>query len=264
MLHGLKLVVVMPAYRAAMTLEQTFAAIPHDVVDEMLLVDDASDDATIAVAQRLGIPVIRHERNRGYGANQKTCYTAALARGADIVVMLHPDYQYDPRLITAMAAMVASGVYDVVLGSRILAQSAIAGRMPVYKYIANRVLTALQNLIVGSKFSEFHSGYRAFTRRVLETLPLHANSDDFVFDNQMLLQTLAFDFTVGEISCPTRYFPEASSINFRRSVIYGIGVIRTSLQYRAWRLGLSRCRLFDQNPALRLEHLPPPPFAHVP
>ena len=254
----------MPAYRAEMTLERPFAAIPHDVVDEVLLVDDASEDATIAVAKRLGIPVIRHESNRGYGANQKTCYTAALARGADIVVMLHPDYQYEPRLITAMAAMVASGVYDVVVGSRILAQSAIAGRMPVYKYVANRFLSALQNLIVGSKLSEFHSGYRAFTRRVLETLPLHANSDDFVFDNQMLVQALAFGFTVGEISCPTRYFPEASSISARRSVIYGLGVIRTSLQYRAWRLGLSRCRLFDDDPALRLEHMPPLPSARIP
>jgi len=264
LLHGLKLVVVMPAYRAEKTLERTYAEIPHDVVDEILLVDDASDDATIAVARQLGIPVIRHERNRGYGANQKTCYTAALARGADIVVMLHPDYQYEPKLITAMAAMVASGVYDVVVGSRILAQSAIAGRMPVYKYVANRILTALQNLLVGSKLSEFHSGYRAYSRRVLETLPLNANSDDFVFDNQMLVQAIAFGFAVGEISCPTRYFDDASSISARRSVIYGLGVVRTSLQYRAWRLGLGHSRLFADDPALRLGHVVSPVSVRAP
>lgn len=245
----------MPAYRAELTLERTFAAIPHDVVDETLLVDDASDDATASVAGRLGIPFIRHDRNRGYGANQKTCYTEALARRADIVVMLHPDYQYEPRLITAMAAMVASGVYDAVIGSRILAQSAIAGKMPVYKYIANRFLTAVQNLLVGSKLSEFHSGYRAFARPLLETLPLHANSDDFVFDNQMLVQALAFGFRVGEISCPTRYFPEASSISARRSLVYGLGVLRTSLQYRAWRAGF-RCKLFSDDPGLRLAPSP--------
>ena len=258
MIQGKRVVVVLPAYRAAKTLESTYRDIPKDVVDEVLLVDDASDDATIAVARELGIPVIRHERNRGYGANQKTCYTAALARGADIVVMLHPDYQYEPKLITAMAAMVASGVYDVVVGSRILAQSALAGRMPVYKYVANRFLTALQNLLVGSKLSEFHSGYRAYSRRVLETLPLNANSDDFVFDNQMLVQAIAFGFAVGEISCPTRYFDDASSISARRSVIYGLGVIRTSLQYRAWRLGLGRSRLFADDPALRLGTAAPP------
>ena len=262
MLHGLKLVVVMPAYRAERTLERTYDAIPRDVVDEVLLVDDASDDATIAVAERLGIPVIRHDRNRGYGANQKTCYAAALARGADIVVMLHPDYQYEPKLITAMAAMVASGVYDVVVGSRILAQSAIAGRMPVYKYVANRFLTALQNVLVGSKLSEFHSGYRAFSRRVLATLPLAVNSDDFVFDNQMLVQAIAFGFAVGEISCPTRYFDEASSISARRSIVYGLGVIRTSLQFRAWRMGLP-CRLFADDPSLRLPVALQPPSAPV-
>lgn len=262
MLHGLKIVVVMPAYRAALTLERTFAAIPHDVVDEVLLVDDASDDATAAVAERLGIPLIRHDRNRGYGANQKTCYTEALARGADIVVMLHPDYQYEPKLITAMAAMVASGVYDVVIGSRILAQSAIAGKMPVYKYLANRFLTAVQNILLGSKLSEFHSGYRAFARPVLERLPLLANSDDFVFDNQMLVQALAFRFNVGEISCPTRYFAEASSISARRSIIYGLGVLRTSMQYRAWRAGVD-CTLFSLDPALRLKAAPPAADARV-
>jgi len=250
-LHGQKLVVVMPAYRAAKTLERTWAAVPRDIVDDVLLVDDASDDATLAVAATLGIPVIRHDVNRGYGGNQKTCYAAALARGADIVVMLHPDYQYEPRLITAMAAMVASGVYDVVVGSRILGQSATAGGMPVWKYVANRLLTALQNLLLGSKLSEFHSGYRAFSRRVLETLPLMVNSDDFVFDNQMLVQAFAFGFAIGEISCPTRYFDDASSISARRSVVYGLGVIRTSLQFRAWRMGW-RCPLFADDPGRRL------------
>ncbi|MGH8850213.1 MAG: glycosyltransferase family 2 protein [Casimicrobiaceae bacterium] len=252
MLHQRKIVVVMPAYRAEKTLARCYAAIPHDVVDDVLLVDDASDDATIAVAERLGIAVIRHEDNRGYGANQKTCYTEALARGADIVVMLHPDYQYEPRLITAMAAMVASDVYDVVIGSRIIAQSARAGGMPTYKYAANRVLTAAQNILVGGKLSEWHTGYRAFSRRVLETLPLHANADGFVFDNQMLVQALAFDFRVGEISCPARYFAEASSIGFGRALVYGLGVLRTSLQYRAWRCGIGRPRIFAVESRLRL------------
>lgn len=240
MLHGQKIVVVMPAYHAEKTLEACHAAIPHDIVDRVLLVDDASDDATVAVARGLGIATHRHPANRGYGGNQKTCYGLALEEGADIVVMLHPDYQYEPRLITAMAAMVASGVYDVVIGSRILGNTAIAGGMPRYKYVANRLLTALQNLLVGSKLSEFHTGYRAFSRRVLEELPLAANSDDFVFDNQMLVQALAADFRIGEISCPTRYFPEASEINFRRSVVYGLGVLRTALQYRLWKWKLAR------------------------
>lgn len=252
MLHGNRIVVVMPAYRAARTLEECHAAIPHDIVDEVLLVDDASDDDTVAVAERLGIHVHRHPENRGYGGNQKTCYALALAAGADIVVMLHPDYQYEPRLITAMAAMLASGVYDVVIGSRILGNTALAGGMPLYKYVANRGLTFVQNLLAGSKLSEFHTGYRGFTRAVLERLPLRANSDDFVFDNQMLMQVLAADFRIGEISCPTRYFPEASEINFRRSVTYGLGVLRTTLAYRAWRWGLARPRIFSADPALRL------------
>lgn len=214
MIHNKKVVVVLPAYHAARTLEQTFAAIPHDVVDEVLLVDDGSSDGTVALAQRLGIRVFAHEKNLGYGANQKTCYREALRLGADIVVMVHPDYQYDPRLIT-MAAMVASGVYDVVLGSRILGGSALRGGMPLYKYASNRMLTLIQNVLLGSKLSEYHTGFRAFTRTVLKVLPLLANSDDFVFDNQMLTQAFAFGFSVGELSCPTRYFPEASSINFR-------------------------------------------------
>jgi glycosyltransferase involved in cell wall biosynthesis len=252
MLHGQKIVVVMPAYRAERTLAACHAAIPHDIVDRVLLVDDASDDATVAVARSLGIATHRHPANRGYGGNQKTCYALALAEGADIVVMLHPDYQYEPRLITAMAAMVASGVYDVVIGSRILGNTALAGGMPRYKYVFNRILTAAQNLIAGCKLSEFHTGYRAFSRRVLATLPLAANSDDFVFDNQMLMQALAFDCRIGEISCPTKYFAEASEIGFRRSVVYGLGVLRTSLAYRLWRWKLLRPRLFAHDPGLRL------------
>jgi glycosyltransferase involved in cell wall biosynthesis len=242
MLHQKKITVVMPAYRAEKTLEECYRAIPHDMVDAVLLVDDASDDATMAVAQRLGIRCHRHPRNRGYGGNQKTCYTLALQGGADIVVMLHPDYQYEPRLITAMAAMIASGVYDVVLGSRILGKTALAGGMPRYKYVANRALTLLQNILVGTKLSEFHTGYRAFSRRTLETLPLLANSDDFVFDNQVLVQALAAGLRIGEISCPTKYFPEASQISFRRSLRYGIGVLSTSLAYRLWTWKLARPR----------------------
>ena len=216
MLHEKKIAVVMPAYRAEKTLEECFLAIPHDIVDIVLLVDDASDDATLAVAARLGIRTHRHPHNRGYGGNQKTCYTLALEAGADIVVMLHPDYQYEPRLITAMAAMIASGVYDVVLGSRILGKTALAGGMPRYKYVANRLLTLVQNILVGAKLSEFHTGYRAFSRRTLETLPLAANSDDFVFDNQMLVQAIARAIPIGEISCPTRYRQDSSSISFAR------------------------------------------------
>jgi len=238
MLHGQKIVVVMPAYHAEKTLAACHAAIPHDIVDRVLLVDDASDDATVAVAESLGIRTHRHPANRGYGGNQKTCYALALEEGADIVVMLHPDYQYEPKLITAMAAMIASGVYDVVIGSRILGNTAIAGGMPLYKYVFNRALTAVENLLIGSKLSEFHSGYRAFSRDVLETLPLAANSDDFVFDNQMLVQAHAFGQRIGEISCPTKYFPEASEINFRRSVVYGFGVLGTALAYRLWKWGV--------------------------
>ena len=252
MLHNRKVIVVMPAYRAEKTLEECYRAIPLDIVDEVLLVDDASDDATLAVAARLGIRAHRHPVNRGYGGNQKTCYTLALDAGADIVVMLHPDYQYEPRLITAMAAMVASDVYDIVLGSRILGNTALAGGMPLYKYISNRFLTFAQNVLVGSKLSEFHTGYRAFSRNVLETLPLAANSDDFVFDNQMLVQALACGLRIGEISCPTKYFPEASQISFRRSVRYGFGVLRTSIAYRLWRWKLARPRFLSMQPQWRL------------
>lgn len=242
----------MPAYRAEKTLAQCYAAIPHDVVDTVLLVDDGSDDATLAVARELGLITHRHPRNLGYGANQKTCYRAALADGADIVVMLHADYQYEPRLITPMAGMIASGVYDVVIGSRILGNTALRGGMPLYKYLSNRVLTATQNLVVGMKLSEFHTGYRAFSRRVLTALPLLANSHDFIFDNQMLVQAHAFGMRIGEISCPTKYFEEASEIDFRRSVVYGLGVLKVSAQYALWRLGLANPEIFSDAPEFRL------------
>ncbi len=244
MLASKRIVVVLPAFRAARTLEKTHRAIPHDIVDHCLLVDDGSDDDTAAIARHLGIHTIVHPENRGYGANQKTCYREALGLGADIVVMLHPDYQYEPRLVTPMAGMVASDVYDVVIGSRILGATARSGGMPLYKLVSNRALTLVQNVLLASKLSEFHTGYRAFSRRVLETLPLERNSDDFVFDNQMLTQCLAFGFRVGEISCPTKYFPEASSIGLRRACRYGIGVLRTSLEYRLWRTGLYQSPLF--------------------
>ena len=242
----------MPAYRAAKTLAQCYRAIPHDVVDMTLLVDDGSDDATLAVARELGLIAHRHPRNLGYGANQKTCYGAALADGADIVVMLHPDYQYEPRLITAMAGMIASGVYDVVIGSRILGNTALRGGMPLYKYVANRALTAIQNLAIGTKLSEFHTGYRAFSRQVLTDLPLLANSNDFIFDDQMLVQAHAFGMRIGEVSCPTKYFEDASQIDFARSVVYGLGVLRVSAQYRLWRMGLARPRIFSDAAQWRL------------
>jgi len=218
-------------------------------------VDDASRDNTVEVAEQQGIPFIRHERNLGYGGNQKTCYAEALRRGADIVIMLHPDYQYSPRLIGAMAWLVGSGEFDVVLGSRILGTTgALQGGMPLYKYVANRFLTLVENLLLGAKLSEYHTGYRAFSREVLETLPLDEDSDDFVFDNQVLAQTVAFGFRIGEISCPTKYFPEASSINFARSVTYGLGVLATAVSFRLHRWGLRRSRRFEprgRHPAAR-------------
>lgn len=252
MLNGKIVTVVLPAYRAEKTLRQTYEQIPLDVVDHVILVDDASTDSTVAVAQELGIKTFCHRKNLGYGANQKTCYREALALGSDIVVMLHPDYQYDPRLVTAMAAMVASGIYDAVLGSRILGNSALRGGMPLYKYISNRALTFFQNTLCGAKLSEYHSGYRAFSRKVLERLPLLGNSDDFVFDNQMLTQVIAFGFHIGEISCPTKYTPEASSISFRRSVTYGLGVLHISVKYRLWKWGIVKSRLFSDRLTLRL------------
>ncbi len=238
MILAKKLVVVMPAYNAEKTLRQTFEELPHEYVDEVILVDDASRDLTTRFAGELGIKTIVHSENRGYGANQKTCYREALACGADIVVMVHPDYQYSPRLVTAMASMIVSGHYDVVLGSRILGGEALKGGMPLYKYVANRLLTFIENLILGAKLSEYHTGFRAFSRRVLETLPLEENSDDFVFDNEMLAQAVYFGFRIGEISCPTRYFEDASSINFRRSIKYGLGVLATSFKYLLRRAGI--------------------------
>jgi len=244
MLNGKKIVVVLPAYNAARTLEWTFGEIPFECVDDVVLVDDASRDETTTVARRLGIRTIVHPENRGYGGNQKTCYEAALGLGADIVVMLHPDYQYPPKLIVAMAAMIACGEFDTVLASRILGKGAIKGGMPHYKYYANRFLTLVENLLLGQKLSEYHTGYRAFSREVLERLPLDQNSDDFVFDNQMLAQIVWFGYRIGEVSCPTRYLPESSSINFRRSVVYGLGVLKTSLQFRLAKAGLCRPAIF--------------------
>ena len=241
MINGKKIVVVLPAYNAEKTLEATVRELP-DIVDERILVDDFSRDATVATARRLGLTVEVHQRNRGYGGNQKTCYVKALAAGADVVVMLHPDYQYDPLLVTPIATMIAYGVYDVALGSRILGGGALRGGMPLYKYISNRVLTLVQNMFLGAKLSEYHTGFRAFSRELLEALPLEDNSDDFVFDNQMLAQAVLIGARIGEISCPTRYFPEASSINFRRSAIYGLGVLRTSLQFRLAKSGLARAK----------------------
>ena len=238
MILGKKLVVIMPAYNAARTLRQTYEELPHEHVDEVILVDDASRDETREIARALGIRTVLHARNTGYGGNQKTCYREALAHGADVVVMVHPDYQYSPRLVTALASMITSGHYDVVLGSRILGGGALAGGMPLYKYVANRALTLVQNLVLGAKLSEYHTGFRAFTREVLETLPLQENSDDFVFDGEVLVQAVYFGFRVGELSCPARYFPEASSIGFGRSVVYGLGVLRTLAGYLAARLGL--------------------------
>ena len=235
----------MPAYHAGRTLEATWRDLPHDVVDEVIVVDDASDDDTVSVARALGLEVILHPQNMGYGANQKTCYTEALKRGADIVVMVHPDYQYDPRLVTAMAGMVASDVYDTVLGSRILGGGALRGGMPVWKYVANRLLTLFENFLLGAKLSEYHSGYRAFSRRLLDTVPWRGNSDDFVFDNEILAQAIVSGFRIGEISVPTRYFAQASSINFARSVRYGFGVVATAILAWLARLGLYRHRLFS-------------------
>ena len=247
MLNGKRVTVVMPAYNAAQTIEATVAEIPRDLVDDIIVVDDASRDDTVTIAARLGLHVTRHARNRGYGANQKTCYRTALGRGADIVVMVHPDYQYTPRLIPALTSCIASGLYDVALGSRILGGRALAGGMPLYKYVANRALTLAENLLIGEKLSEYHTGYRAFSRRLLETLPLEENDDDFVFDNQMLVQAVRFGFHIAEVTCPTKYFAEASSISLVRSIGYGIGVLRTAGAFRLASLGIVRPRfLSDQ------------------
>ncbi len=243
MINGKRIAVVLPAYNAEKTLEATVRELP-ETVDVCILVDDHSSDATLEVARKLGLRSFVHNRNYGYGRNQQTCYREALAAGADVVVMVHPDYQYTPLLVTAMASMVAYEVYDVVLGSRILGGKAMRGGMPVWKYIANRFLTAFENIFLRVKLSEYHTGYRAFSRRVLTELPLLENSDDFVFDNQMLAQCVHFGFSIGEVSCPTKYFEEASSINFRRSVKYGFGVLTTSLQFGLQELGIARFPIF--------------------
>jgi glycosyltransferase involved in cell wall biosynthesis len=243
MIQGKKVIVVLPAYKAEKTLERTVNDVPPGCVDEFILVDDHSPDQTITEAKRLGLTTIAHEKNLGYGGNQKTCYTNALAHGADIVIMLHPDYQYDPRLVPVMAHMVASGIYDVVLASRILGTGALKGGMPLYKYIANRFLTFAENILLGLKLSEYHTGYRAFSRKALESIPWQRNNDDFVFDNEMLVQLHKAGQTFGEISCPTKYFEEASSINFARSVKYGLGVLWVALLYRLDKMGVYRSEL---------------------
>jgi len=244
MVRNRKIVVVLPAYNAEKTLVTTYREIPFDIVDEVILVDDASVDHTVAVAKDLKIRTIVHGKNLGYGGNQKSCYRAALECGADIVVMLHPDYQYTPKLIPAMVFLLISGEYDVVLGSRILGGKAIQGGMPIYKYVNNRMLTLIQNVLMSQKLSEYHTGYRAFTRKVLEAVSLDDNSNDFVFDNQMLSQILYAGFRVGEITCPAKYFPEASSINLSRSIKYGLGCLRTAVMFRLNKLGIIKSKLF--------------------
>ncbi len=244
MLNGKKILVVLPAYNAEKTLEQTYREIPLDIVDEVLMVDDYSADRTVHIARRLGIKTFLHDRNYGYGRNQKTCYQEALRHKADIIVMVHPDYQYTPKLITAMASMIAFEVYDVVLGSRIIGGGALKGGMPAYKYMANRFLTAVENLLLGSKLSEFHTGYRAFSRRVLERIPFQKNSDDFVFDNEMLSQIIYRGHRIGEVSCPTKYFKEASSIGLKDSIVYGLGVLSTCIKFRTQKLGMASFNIF--------------------
>jgi len=247
MLEGKKVIVVLPAYNAERTLEATYRDIPKGVVDEVLLVDDASRDRTVDVARRLDLKFFVHPQNLGYGANQKTCYSEALRSGADIVVMLHPDYQYPPKLITAMAGLIASGMFDVVLGSRILGGMALRGGMPVYKYIANRLLTFFENIFLGQKISEYHTGYRAFSRELLLDLALAENSDDFVFDNQMLVQAIFRGYRIGEITAPSRYTSASSSISFLRSITYGFGVIGVTLQFLLQKAGLMNFKIFDPN-----------------
>jgi len=247
MFNGKKIIVVMPAYNAEKTLVQTYNEIPKDIVDEIILTDDASRDNTAELAKSLNIKTVIHEKNRGYGANQKTCYSEALKKNPDIVIMLHPDYQYTPKLLPAMVSMIVSGEYDVVLASRILGRGALRGGMPKYKYIANRILTMIENILLGHKLTEYHTGYRAFSREVLETIPFLENSDDFVFDNEMLAQIIYFNFRIAEISCPTKYFPEASSINFKRSVKYGFGVLHTSLKFVLQKLKLRKYKIFSSN-----------------
>ena len=251
MLLGKKVVVVLPAYNAEKTLEATYGEIPRDTVDEIILVDDNSKDRTVEVARSLDIKhIIKHDRNRGYGGNQKTCYRKALEIGADIVVMLHPDYQYTPKLIRAFTAVLAEGVYDIVLGSRILGTGARKGGMPFYKYVSNRFITAFENVVIGQKLSEYHTGYRAYTRQVLERIPFENNSDDFIFDNQFLIQAHYYGFQIAEVTCPTKYFEEASSINFSRSLKYGVLCCLTAMQFRVQKTGLHSFKIFEEGPGL--------------
>ncbi len=245
MVQNKKVIVVMPAYNAAKTLVTTYNEIPFDIVDEVLLVDDASTDETAKIAKELNIKLIIHSSNLGYGGNQKTCYNEAIKAGGDIIIMLHPDYQYTPKLIGAMAYLLNSDEFDIVLGSRILGGKSRIGGMPLYKYISNRALTLMQNILMGAKLSEYHTGYRAYTKQVLETIPWKNNSDDFVFDNQFLSQAIYADFRIGEITCPTRYFKEASSINFARSVKYGLGCLKTAMLFRLQKIGLVKTKLFS-------------------
>ncbi|HEY1166150.1 MAG TPA: glycosyltransferase family 2 protein [Chitinophaga sp.] len=245
MLNNKKIVVVLPAYNAALTLEKTYREIPFDIVDEVVLVDDASRDDTVEVGKQLGIRhIIRHDKNKGYGGNQKSCYNKAVELGADIVIMVHPDYQYTPKLIPAMCSIIANEVYPVVLASRILGKGALKGGMPAYKYIFNRFLTLSQNLLINEKLSEYHSGYRAFSREVLLAIRYMDNSDDFIFDNEMLSQIFMKGFEIGEVTCPTKYFDDASSINFKRSAIYGMGVLRVSCQHLLHRLGVIKAKIY--------------------
>ncbi|MDQ3681995.1 MAG: glycosyltransferase family 2 protein [Bacteroidota bacterium] len=245
MIKGKKIVVVLPAYNAGKTLEKTYSEIPFDIVDEVILVDDKSNDDTVEVAKKLGIKtIIEHEKNLGYGANQKTCYSKALDSGADIIIMLHPDYQYTPKLIPSMAHLVACNVYQVVLGSRILGNGAIKGGMPVYKYVGNRVLTFIQNILIGQKLSEYHTGYRVFSADVLHAIPYEKNSSGFIFDNEILCQIIYKGYAIGEITCPAKYFEEASSINFFQSMSYGFGVLNNSVRYRLSKMRILKCKLY--------------------
>lgn len=247
MLNGKKIVVVLPAYKAALTLERTYSEIPFDIIDDVVLVDDNSPDNTIEVAQQLGIHhIIKHEKNKGYGGNQKSCYLKALELGADIVIMLHPDYQYTPKLLVAMSSIIANEVYPVVFASRILGKGALKGGMPIYKYIANRILTLAENILLGQKLSEYHTGYRAFSAEVIRSIDFTYNSDDFVFDNEMASQIFMNGFEIGEVTCPTKYFEEASSINFSRSMKYGIGVLRVCFAYRFHKWGITKSKLYNK------------------
>lgn len=257
MMYGKKVVVVLPAYNAGATLERTYREIDFNIVDDVVLVDDASRDNTVEVGKKLGIRhIIVHEKNKGYGGNQKSCYNKALELGADIVIMLHPDYQYTPHLIPAMASIIANDLYPVVLGSRILGKGALRGGMPMYKYIFNRFLTLSQNLLLNQKLSEYHTGYRSFSREVLETINYNANNDDFVFDNEMLSQIFMAGFQIAEVTCPTKYFEEASSINFSRSMKYGMGVLRVSLQHRFAMWGLNKSPIYKKRSRSKVEAAP--------